>query len=287
MNMAQAEQVLALGKEQNLVAIWTPPRPPAAGLTVVLVNAGVIHRVGPHRLHVKLARQLAGQGIGCVRFDLSGTGDSLAPQDGTDFRSQAVQDLRAVMDDVASRTGTEAFALMGICSGAAHAQAAALVDERVKGVFLIDGYMYPTWRGPAYFLQRMVKAYGLRATFERALRVMYARAHAWVRPHPAQSAAPPEPRRSASDFAQDMQLLTQRQVRVCLMFTGSVLEVFSHPNHLRQCFSAASWLDQVVCLFEPDVDHTLTLQRSQQRLASHLLPWLFSLQSGMPRRGRP
>jgi pimeloyl-ACP methyl ester carboxylesterase len=287
MTMAASEQVLMLGKEQNLVAIWTPPQASAIGLTVVLVNAGVIHRVGPHRLHVKLARQLAAQGMGCVRFDLSGMGDSRAPEDGTDFRSQAVLDLRTVMDELARRSDSQSFALVGICSGAAHAQAAALIDERVKGVFLIDGYMYPSWRGSAYFLLQMVKAYGVLQTCERVMRVLYTRMHSRVRPQLALSEAPPEPRRSALEFSRDMQDLTQRQVQVCLMFTGSVLEVIAHPNHLRQRFARAAWLDQVLCLIEPDLDHTFTLKSSQRRLADCLLPWLLTLRSTLQHRGRP
>ncbi|HEY5972738.1 MAG TPA: hypothetical protein VIT22_12400, partial [Pseudoxanthomonas sp.] len=47
----------------------------ARGTTVVLLNAGLIHRVGPFRLYVRLARELAESGFDVLRFDLPGIGD--------------------------------------------------------------------------------------------------------------------------------------------------------------------------------------------------------------------
>ncbi|MCE2660483.1 MAG: alpha/beta fold hydrolase [Rubrivivax sp.] len=108
-----------------------------------MLNAGVIHRVGAHRLHVKLARSLAAMGYGSVRFDFSGLGDSTLPPDAQDFRSQAQRDVHTVLEALVQQTQVERFALLGICSGAAYAQAAALADPRVKGVFLVDGFIYP------------------------------------------------------------------------------------------------------------------------------------------------
>jgi hypothetical protein len=39
-------------------------------------NAGMLHRVGPYRLHVRLARDLARMGFSSLRVDLADTGDS-------------------------------------------------------------------------------------------------------------------------------------------------------------------------------------------------------------------
>jgi hypothetical protein len=62
----------------SLVGILS--RPPAgvdpAMPGVLLLNAGRIHRVGPNRLYVAIARRLAAMGFAVCRFDLSGIGDS-------------------------------------------------------------------------------------------------------------------------------------------------------------------------------------------------------------------
>ena len=274
------EEVLQLGPQQHLMAVWTAPNGQVdPALVAIFINAGVIHRIGPHRMHVKLARELAANGIGCLRLDLSGIGDSRAPLDAADFRTQAVRDIRLVLDAVQDRTGCESFCLVGLCSGAAHAQAAALADHRVKGIFLIDGYMYPTWRGRLHFLRRMLAAYGPQQTVARLVRNLSARVLSLGRAEPGPSAAPPETQRTAKAFATDMQSLVARGVDVCLLFTGSVLEVFAHRDHLRHGFGRFAWVEKVRCLFEPDVDHTLTLHRSQAVLSHHLRTWSAELQT--------
>jgi pimeloyl-ACP methyl ester carboxylesterase len=295
------EQVLSLPSQPSLLALWTPAADASAELAVLFINAGVIHRIGPHRLHVKLARRLAQRGLHAVRFDLSGVGDSAAPRDARDFRTQAVHDICLVMDELQARCGVRSFVLFGICSGAAHAQAAALVDERVKGVFLIDGYMYSTWRGSLHFVRRMFNAYGWRQACARLargeLKLLSQHLQSTVRrmtalvprstqaPSVAAESAAPEPRRTAHEFQQDMQTLMQRGVRVCLMFTGSVIETFAQPRHLHDTFGRAAWIDRVECLFEPGVDHTLTLTASQTLLIERFLSWLGGFRVAQPADG--
>jgi alpha/beta superfamily hydrolase len=66
------------GRTRSLVGIITDPpeaeRDPQRP-AIVCLNAGIIHRVGPHRLYVKMARTLAAMGFVVLRFDFSGIGD--------------------------------------------------------------------------------------------------------------------------------------------------------------------------------------------------------------------
>src|SRR5690606_33422878 len=87
-----------LGPDRDLVAIRTAPETGRAAIGVVLLNAGVVHRVGPHRLNVSLARRLAGVGLTSWRVDLSGIGDSRPIPGRLTFRESAVQDIRLTMD---------------------------------------------------------------------------------------------------------------------------------------------------------------------------------------------
>ena len=62
---------------RRLVGILTEPArrdPKLPG--ALLLSPGLKHRVGPHRLHLKLARLYAGLGMPVFRFDYHGTGDS-------------------------------------------------------------------------------------------------------------------------------------------------------------------------------------------------------------------
>ncbi|KAB2882946.1 MAG: hypothetical protein F9K40_23225, partial [Kofleriaceae bacterium] len=144
------ERAMALGAEANLIGILSGPALPAASPSrtprpvVIFLNAGVLHRVGPHRLHVNLARRLAARGISSLRLDLSGIGDSRSVPGSLSFRQSAVADTRAAMDQLGAELGARRFILFGLCSGADNALATAEVDPRVTGIIVLDPPAYVT-----------------------------------------------------------------------------------------------------------------------------------------------
>jgi len=135
------EEALLLGMHESLVGVYTPSAPsvarPDGGLAVVLLNAGLIHHVGPQRLHVKLARALAERGFNALRLDLSAIGDSSVRPDSLPSHDLAVREPKEIMDDL-ERRGHTRFLLFGICSGASLALQAASADSRVVGVVLVN-----------------------------------------------------------------------------------------------------------------------------------------------------
>jgi pimeloyl-ACP methyl ester carboxylesterase len=134
------EEAILLGPHRSLVGIYTPTvREHAARgprLAVVLLNAGLIHHVGPNRLYVRLARVLAARGIAAVRVDFSGIGDSSPRPDHLPAEELGVREPQEILDDL-SRRGLDGFVMCGVCSGARHALLAAR-DRRVKGLILIN-----------------------------------------------------------------------------------------------------------------------------------------------------
>ena len=132
------EEALQLGPYRSLVGILTHPAPgQETDFVAIVLNAGLIHHVGPHRLHVTLARALAARGIASLRVDLSGIGDSSARPDNLPAQELSVREPREIMDDL-SRRGYRHFILFGICSGARQALQAAVGDSRVKGVVMVN-----------------------------------------------------------------------------------------------------------------------------------------------------
>ena len=124
-------------------------RPSGAGgiaHRVILFNAGVIHRAGPHRLNVQIARKLAEQGIPSLRFDLAGLHDSASPCGTLAFETQAIADLRSAMNVLGEARKVDRFALFGFCPGAYHGYLTALADERMAGLVMYDVYHYMTLR---------------------------------------------------------------------------------------------------------------------------------------------
>jgi len=139
------EEALLFGKTKSLVGIMTHPLQTAGTGNLpafVLLNAGIMHRVGPNRLHVKIARTLAAMGFLVFRCDFSGIGDSEVRQDALPFEKSALAETQEAMNCVHKVTGTERFVLMGMCSGATVSFKTACFDPRVVGAVLINARMH-------------------------------------------------------------------------------------------------------------------------------------------------
>ena len=135
------EEARLFGKTNSLVGILTSPDGLAATPdvpAVLFLNAGLIHRIGPSRIYVKIARQLAAAGFPVLRFDLSGIGDSKPRQDNMPFEKSAVDDAQQAMDFLTKELGVTSFVLMGHCAGAFNSFATASADSRVRGAVLIN-----------------------------------------------------------------------------------------------------------------------------------------------------
>ena len=130
------EEVAVFGALGNLVGMLTLPAR-ATAVALVLLNAGLIHRVGPGRLYVRLARAAAARGYASVRFDFSGIGDSPARHDGLPVLEMAAREPAEAVDLMMAR-GCERAVLIGICSGALAALRAGARDPRVAAVALIN-----------------------------------------------------------------------------------------------------------------------------------------------------
>ena len=136
---APIERARRFGDDNTLVGIVTEPPPGTSPqAAVILLNAGVVHRVGPNRMHVEIARGLAAAGFLAVRVDLSGLGDSESRRDNTPFERAAVLETQGIMSALASEYGVSRFVTAGLCSGAVVAFNTAVADERVNGAVLIN-----------------------------------------------------------------------------------------------------------------------------------------------------
>ena len=117
-------------------------RPPSGNTrrAVILLNAGAVGRIGPNRMHVTLARQLAARGDLALRLDLSGMGDS-PPRARTDenvvYSENAVTDVGVAVHWARNQGAAEVVAV-GLCSGAYHAYRAALAGQGIDRVVMVN-----------------------------------------------------------------------------------------------------------------------------------------------------
>lgn len=132
---------MLFGPTRSLVGILTNPAEPATGRDlpgVILLNAGIVHRVGPQRIYVKIARRLAAMGFVVLRFDFSGVGDSTVRQDNLPFEKSVVSEAQDAMNYLGAERGVARFILAGLCSGADFALHTACCDSRVVGAVLLN-----------------------------------------------------------------------------------------------------------------------------------------------------
>lgn len=147
------EEALLFGRHARLAGILTRPiltRPTLArdnAPAFVLLTAGLAPRIGPQRLYVRIARELAARGFVTLRYDASITGDSrlasgaLAAQSLAELRTEP----KEALDELERLGVAQRFVLLGLCSGAASALCVAAADPRVVGAVLVG---LPPPRGP-------------------------------------------------------------------------------------------------------------------------------------------
>ncbi|QEC47324.1 hypothetical protein FSW04_06810 [Baekduia soli] len=114
-----------------------------APVTLLLLNAGSIRRIGPNRMWVELARRWAARGVPSVRLDLPGIGEADGPDSmegdvGAYYGPEFVAALHEVLDRLAAREGSRRFGAIGLCSGAYWSLQAAIEDERIDRAYLLN-----------------------------------------------------------------------------------------------------------------------------------------------------
>jgi pimeloyl-ACP methyl ester carboxylesterase len=135
------EEAVSFGKVKSLIGIVTDPLSRNGNhlnAAVILLNPGIVHRVAPGRIYVRMARALAAMGFVVLRFDFSGIGDSPVRYDNLPFDKSAVRETQDAMHFLQAIRGAERFILLGGCSGARVALQTACCDPRVVGAFLIN-----------------------------------------------------------------------------------------------------------------------------------------------------
>ena len=134
------ERPIRFGPDGRLFGVLCEPLGPAAREPIVFVNAGRDYHIGWARVSGSQARAFAQRGIASLRFDASSVGDSGVAADGPEeiLYSQAqIDDVRLAIDAMQAR-GFDAPVLIGRCSGAYAAFHAAVIDERIRRLVIVN-----------------------------------------------------------------------------------------------------------------------------------------------------
>jgi pimeloyl-ACP methyl ester carboxylesterase len=281
-----SERALLFGENKSLVGVITDPEPfdpSRRPLGVIILNAGLIHRVGPNRLHVQIARRLAANGCVVLRFDYSGIGDSEARRDNTPFAKLAIAETQQAMDLLAASRGVERFVLMGICSGADNALRTASIDQRVAGLVLIEGYSVPT-RG------YLVHSYKKKLLNPRSwLRLLVGKSELWslfreVSSRPDESESEGEVADSVlpsrTEVVAQLDVVLKRGVEICFIFSATSSAYYQYCKLLRPRVRLLAPGQKSRIEIFPASDHVFTLLSNQARLIGIVQTWIGGLERG-------
>jgi pimeloyl-ACP methyl ester carboxylesterase len=286
-NATVKEKAVLLGPRRSLVGIVTPAAGPAdersAAPAIVILNSGIIHRVGANRLSVTLARSAAAAGFAAIRFDLSGIGDSEPRGDASTPLEAAMADIKEALDSAVKIAGDGRFILVGLCSGADHSVVYAGTDPRVIGIAILDPSIPRT---PGYF----VRHYGMRLLRGaswlnvisgrhpeiRALRKRMAGDQGSIKAG-GPSLESPEVR---AFLARSYGNAIKAGVRILAVLTTGSERQHNYAGQLRDAFPTVRFGDRLRTDYFRGVDHTFMSEESRARVTRLIVQWAGSVQAG-------
>lgn len=263
----------------------------SSGLGVVLVVGGPQYRVGSHRQFVLLARLLAAKGVPVMRFDYRGMGDSEG-----DMRSFAALDddiNAAITAFYQACPELRGVVLWGLCDAASAALFYAYQDLRVKGLALLNPWVF-TERGAAktylkyYYLQRLVnpelwrKVFSLKFEYRQSVASLLNLRKKFMRNKTVYSVA--MSKAELVDDALDLptrlrECLQRFQHPVLLILSGRDLtadefkETLKHDKKWRTLLANS----RVTRHDSVGADHTFSSQVWRDQVAAWTLAWLKTL----------
>ena len=273
------EEAVLFGETKSLVGILTEPanlHPQQPRPAVILLNPGIVHRVGPGRIYVNIARTLAKMGFVVFRFDFSGIGDSPVRQDNLPFEKSAVSDAQQAMDALQSERGIDQFILLGGCSGAVISMETAGCDPRVLGAILINfpvnqdeeeatagqysqkaAHYY--WNFALYNLKSWRKLFTGKADYLQLLRALHFQVRRFLFSRRSGCAGD-------NDLKRKLQTVTARGTRLSFLYSDSDIA----PRDLREALgnelARLVRLGTIALKAVPRADHTFSSLYDQERL---------------------
>jgi len=278
------ETICRFGSDKGLFGILTVPdakeKIDGAPIAIIL-NAGIVHRVGPFRLHVDLARQLAQRGYSTLRMDLSGLGDSQPRTGKVDSDNRAELDVKDAMDFLKQLTSTNEFVLLGLCSGAYNAHKVSVNDHRVVGAVFMDGIVFRTF---GYFLRyhvlRLMRPRFWRNVIKRRWSKYEASSNDVLA---AQGFAESEfftEQLKQDEIINDLTMLLDRGVQMLFLYTDGFDDICGR-SQFQEMYGFRPDDGQLQVEYYPKSEHTFRLTENRRVACNRVANW-FEKQFGRP-----
>ena len=288
-NLVLMEEPLQFGAGGRLVGILTmpsvPPRKAQELPVFVYLSAGLLHRVGPYRLHVHLARELAQMGFTSLRVDLAGSGDS-PRRPGLTYPQSVAADFEEISGVLESRLGRLPLVLAGLCSGAHSAIRLTPEAPQIVGMVLLDPICFPDdgfraraviqkYTNPARYIAWLKHRFK-NLTIPRGGRHEDDHFSEALRPEDSLireqlAAAWGDPTRE--QLRRAFESIRERRGRVLSVFTHSALAYYNQAGQLGRIVGVEGYQQFCTELFWPQAQHTFPLYLHRRRLIEEIKTW--------------
>ncbi|MEM7782904.1 MAG: alpha/beta fold hydrolase [Planctomycetota bacterium] len=270
------ESVCNFGPGEILSGILTTPDADVAKTdapTALILNAGIVHRIGPFRLHVDIARQMARLGYSTLRMDLSGLGES-GPRSGRlQSSDRAELDVADAINFLKRETNNDQVVLMGLCSGAFNAHKVAAKDSRVVGAVFLDGIVFRTM---GYYLRhrlgRFLKPRFWRNAVKRRLSDLNQSNSASPAISESEFFADPIPQ---DQVIRDLNSMMERGVQMLFLYTDGYDDICGRIQ-FKEMFGLQPDQGQLQVEYYPKSEHTFRLTENRRTACNRITQWFQS-----------
>jgi pimeloyl-ACP methyl ester carboxylesterase len=273
MSQRISEQAVLFGSWTSLVGIVTKAVSPASANrpAIVILNTGIIHRVGHHRMFVTMSRALGAVGYTVLRFDFSGIGDSSPRYDGLSLVDACMAEIREALDWLERDGAASRMILIGLCSGADHAVLYGHTDPRIVGLVLMDPSIPPTLRYYVHYIGRRLRR--LRSWFNvlsgrsRTLRMLMRHMLPIAQRYPLQNRVPRQ------TIERHYRNSVDSGIEILAIFTEETTRQ-TYREQMIEALPNVSFGDRLTLEFFPGSDHTFALESDRSRLIQLILQWV-------------
>ncbi len=248
----------------GLFGIMTRPAQASSDTAFIFLNSGLLHRIGPFRLYVDIARHIAELGFPSIRLDQSGKGDSDALP-GMPPSEAKIANVTAATALLEREAGAARFVVGGLCSGADDALQVASEIPGLSGLFLFDGYSPRTAR---FYLCR----YGPKLLS----------AQAWLKRIRSISTDTVDSDQdignlrnwsSRSEMISKYRALLEQDIRILAVFTSGACMLYNYAFQLADSLGHERAHTLVTENFYPDATHLFPISEHRRRAVNGFAEW--------------
>jgi len=265
-------EVVQFGKHQHLKGILSIPDKQLSDHCFILLNPGILSRIGQYRVYVKIAQALAKLGFCCFRFDLSGNGDSEFIDDDNklDHQNRVAHEVSLAIEYLQNRNLCKKVILGGICSGAANALYTAYQNSQyISGLVLINQGFRESRRG--YWRTRLLDVTRWKNKFKKIILLRNNN-----RPTKNTNAMDAAAKDIVFDYkaigAEEYQKIINNKVKIlmlCSQWDGYLDAGYDILKKLAKNNVRGDVVGDVI----PDADHNLTYLKNQEFVIKEISQW--------------